>query len=1725
MANTEEIARAGLGLELEGGSVVISDLRTIYSLMAGIVSLSSSIPKNIGGTLGIPTGQQARQGFDSHVQAYKGAEQAKTKIQAEEQKKREQQEKAHQARLGREEQQRKKTGPIAQNDVREEVRAIQRRRDLKAQANAEVARLDAKELARQERVAQQERRILDQSLSEQNRIRRQRLTEARLSDPAYQSGALADRNRRVAGGTFADPYESGLARARFRATRNDPATINDPTTIGYRNQLARDLRASREYGRQQNVIAAQQQREAEALAIKQSRDAALLQDKLHRDVVARARRSEEYDSPFSQRQRRFALGNSSAGFGQYAGRDRSIAYSARREGLVAEYEADLRQTFLGPNRPASRTLTEAEKFRAYVNAGGDPNRYGAPPPPPPRGPGGGGGGRSGGAPRGSAGRAAVRDPQGLFNEKGFFTSGEAIGRISRNILLYQAVSGLTYGLGDYITKAVAAAKTTVEFSNALRFATEQSHGNIETNERLADSLASIGLSRQQGRAAVTEAARFAENRPQDTEALTRTVADIAAARGQGVDRTDELIEQLRRRESKFYKRIFGTTVESIYAQYAGSQIAKQTTNELSTPKLFIDNISPKQTASSIKGRAEEIKSFVAGMDDAEKETAVFNYILAQSGRFQGEAAERADTLAGRLDKMAAAWLNAQEGVGLFITEIKPLGQLLDYLTGKAGFLDKLRAPTIGRSGAGGLINENDINQYGIASTTGPRANALRALNSITATDALSVLGIGASALIGRKPAQDTARQQAYTEAFDNLLQEFDGNVVAAQNEAVRVAKNQKGGFVRSVGAGMTRVTVGMTDAIGDVLLGGQAISERIGNRVRQPFTDRLPVRAARSNLGLNIDAYAPSLGPSRIGAQGSFSDLQARRGITLTEEQRARYAGFQTAGGVAGGIAGALTGATLGALTAEKLDVGPIIAAGMTITGGIIGNTVGTTLGQTIGAGFTNWVIAKGGLGAIVAGSAGLAAGVGGAAVLGTAAVIGSSEYRSAADGGLRVIEAREKARNAQLKQLKDAENAGRLQYTGIGTSGQFETLTPEQYRNTPGRTFSRVDTRTSFTNSTGGFAGLLSRAAGGFLPALLRTITPEILAGPLGVNRLGTGDLGSTVTSQFIDNRYAPSIRAGNVRPITGADAQAQINRVSATVGGQGIQELETNIKNITANINDLRATPDLEIINKAEIDAQTDRVKKLSGALDQLRSLTQDQDLLKEYGTTDENYINKIIQPARENFARSDLIRKQKEDKEIQDIVNQKANALDKLRNTAEGSFRLVGDVGSVLAGEDNPYTKVLADQITLGERMTRTWGHLGEAAVEYQKSLEGISINRQLNKLEYASFNQASNLRGQAARERDDRFLAPGLSRADQDYLDIQAAIVDKAVEVPKLWAQAAEVAGRFVNPVNELRGRIKNLAIEAGFGAGPSTTVQTSGIIQGRNVTPGQIGPGTFTATGPIAGGRIEGFSAGARQTIMPNGQVVTIDAGQQNDYAIYAQSQARLARLSPEARVAAGSQFADAALGIFSEYSPEQIRASGLQQTFGQALSLKAQGLDQRITDARRKAEYNAVQDESLAQQLREDDKFRINQLALGRDATDVGRESDRLLLSRTEGIPAKDLTYDVFAARQDALKREAGRAVSEQDDARQAVERGLGVQTSILENIAVIREAIIGGDLSMLLQVQNDTQARLDQEDLAEAHNGRYNVNLDQGATKSNPYSRINDRYGKGGIPKGKGGF
>lgn len=445
------------------------------------------------------------------------------------------------------------------------------------------------------------------------------------------------------------------------------------------------------------------------------------------------------------------------------------------------------------------------------------------------------------------------------------------------------------------------------------------------------------------------------------------------------------------------------------------------------------------------------------------------------------------------------------------------------------------------------------------------------------------------------------------------------------------------------------------------------------------------------------------------------------------------------------------------------------------------------------------------------------------------------------------------------------------------------------------------------------------------------------------------------------------------------------------------------------------------------------------------------------------------------REEAQKREDARQEKERQAREKQIQEQERALSKLREFRQGSFRIIDETASRITGGDNPFVKVLSDQITAAQRMHEQWGFLGKDIEAYELKLEQAAQNKALNKLEFGAYAAGTNLQGQAAREAAQR-SAPGvlgLSRKDEDSLGIQEAILNKAINLASLQKSYRESLGYKTNPIFDAQNRVNQIALGLGTNLG-------------RPFEPGTLNGVSF------AGGQRAGFSAGERTStfIGPNGQQITttLDAGRRDDYAAYDVSRLGQLRDSPEVQKRTRQLAADATIDALKDLTPAQLRRSGLGDVYRGALNVKAGGLNEQIDDAYKKAQYNAQEDERLKKQLADDEDFRRKQVALGRNPADVQTEADRLLLSRTQGINPKDLDFETFKNRQEALQRQAKDEFGKESEAKEATQVGLDLQASMLEQIDAIRKAIISGDMGLTLTVNNDTDARLDTDALRNAN-------------------------------------
>lgn len=1328
----------------------------------------------------------------------------------------------------------------------------------------------------------------------------------------------------------------------------------------------------------------------------------------------------------------------------------------------------------------------------------------------------------------------------LLNDRGFFTSMDMVGRITRNILLYEVVSRASYGLVNYIGTALNAAKATVEYGNALRFATEQQDGNLANNERLASSLLEVGLSRQQGRAAVVEAARFSQERPQDTEALTRTVVNIAAARGLGIDRADELIEQLRRRESKFYKRIFGKTVETIYEDEARNVLSQNTTNRLRDPGLFIG-----LDKNELRSSREQIADYVSAMDDAAKERAVYNYVLSQASRFEGEAAERATTLAGRMDKLSAAWLNSQEGLGMFITDLKLVSTIMDSLTSKIGVMDALRSPEIQRTGRSGNITDRDVRQFGIDRTTGTRANLLSFIDNWLPTIAVGGAGLAGFASVGRRSATSSVRNRAFESFMGPALEQFGGNFAAAERHAAEQARELSGGLIRSVGHGMKRITVGMSNSITN--MSAQAYNAATGSTWSPRQLGAWTPQNARfqgPNQLLNVTGNINQSNLNQLGAtaSGPFSILPTDRGGKLLDRAQNVATGMTVAGGLIGGA----IGLTVGNFIASTLNTGTIVSAGITILGGMGGTAVGSFIGDVMGAMVGQAAMNAGGFGnlaktsiARLATIGGTTAGIGtlGATAL-TGGVIGAGllggytigsalvnplsqtfnlpyaqQLRDEAE--LRKIEASQPAFERQYRERMKAANEGRLFYRSFEQGAPTGLIAPDEVQKLGIQLRSEIPLETIRRSST---SDMLSAA----WSLWKRGDASELFNLRFSDTRLASvpANYETVFVSKEESKKLMTSERAINRLEDLAKEQGVSLYRTSLSNTGSGLINKEFDTTDLLSSLAQERATAEQKLntlrlegleLAENEVEARTENAKQVKeaerllslivGKQEQVNDLTDMEERKKKYGIHWNNpRAMAQIDAYREASEKRERERVAREEKERNEQLQQRANALGKLRNMEQGSFTLVEATANSLGGQDNPYNKVLSEQITLLERMRQQWGWAGEEAVAYFETIEKSALGRQLTALRYQSYTNASNFRMRGAQESLTRENTYGyISNVDQLKIEMRSAMIEAAKQLPELDYQLDRIRGnRGESSRDRLMQTINGIAIASGL-------------------TPGRESIGN--------GNRLSGFRSGPKTSYLigPDGTttMLSLDQRQPNDYFALAQSQRELSEMSDAARFRVREQGANEIISALSDYSPQQIRRMGLGGMYESALLTRREGLSRNIEEARQKTIYAVREEELLNKQIKEDEQFRQDMINRGEDAREVGRQADKLLLARTEGMDPRDMSYETFRNRQEALKREAERETNMEEEAREMTARGVAAMEMVYDTVEKIRAAIYNGDMSMLIQVQNDTQARIDQEVLQEQASGNYNVPLDQKNVRKSPYSGSLTRYAqqnRGGV-------
>jgi hypothetical protein len=422
----------------------------------------------------------------------------------------------------------------------------------------------------------------------------------------------------------------------------------------------------------------------------------------------------------------------------------------------------------------------------------------------------------------------------------------------------------------------------------------------------------------------------------------------------------------------------------------------------------------------------------------------------------------------------------------------------------------------------------------------------------------------------------------------------------------------------------------------------------------------------------------------------------------------------------------------------------------------------------------------------------------------------------------------------------------------------------------------------------------------------------------------------------------------------------------------------------------------------------------------------------------------------------ARPSTTKKQQEAAAVAEAERAKAlerigQALSRLRDTERQLPETLTHVATLRAG-DNPYVKTLSDMESAGARMQEQFGHLGAGAVQLFTTLEQQSLRGQLAVQRVNSLTEAIHRQSQAARERDQLELGTDLTRGESARVETLKLQTSALRRLPEMEFGLARLLG-------------------TGLGAG--------GAGKGRQYFADLRAQDYINTLQARYGGPGVGVGREDRATKEVINQAVLDTLGQ---------FPAAVIRNTPWMRDA----YRRAVEGQMSE-----IRNV----------------IDDSINRERLISRENTRLVDTAAQLDRSrDEALRTAQSELER--RQVGRAFDRSLIQETEGYSARELAQlGLFDPRNRAIQREAERSVQEQAEAQQAIIEGLAVNKAILSVAEQIRSGLLGGDMSLLVQVENNARAEIDAEDLKALGQRDVDLNLISprrlgGATKVSRYSR-----------------
>lgn len=128
------------------------------------------------------------------------------------------------------------------------------------------------------------------------------------------------------------------------------------------------------------------------------------------------------------------------------------------------------------------------------------------------------------------------------------------------------------------------------------------------------------------------------------------------------------------------------------------------------------------------------------------------------------------------------------------------------------------------------------------------------------------------------------------------------------------------------------------------------------------------------------------------------------------------------------------------------------------------------------------------------------------------------------------------------------------------------------------------------------------------------------------------------------------------------------------------------------------------------------------------------------------------KSAETKREREIKTAQAKKEREEKAAlekahREFMQRQKQALDAVKEMRAEAKAMAGDLASMIAGEDNPFTKTIVDLETLAERTQEKWGILGDEVVKQMARIQRMPLDRKLQESRLGAALSSLDLQQQA------------------------------------------------------------------------------------------------------------------------------------------------------------------------------------------------------------------------------------------------------------------------------------------------------------------------------------------------------------------------------------------